>query len=139
MLITRKELDYYRNHDSEIEMYMEKLKKWQLILLRAENSYGAAMRSVSEGADVIKEIKNILNDTAVYLNRIGELDKKIEVLLSNIQDSKIRAVMFRYYVLGESWDDITAIMDLSKRTVLRLHGYGLDVIKRMQEAGDTSE
>ena len=39
MLITRKELDYYRNHDSEIEMYMEKLKKWQLILLRAENSY----------------------------------------------------------------------------------------------------
>ena len=34
MLITRKELDYYRNNDKEIEMHMEKLKRWQLILLR---------------------------------------------------------------------------------------------------------
>ena len=50
MLITRKELDYNRNNDKEIEMHVEKLKRWQLILLRVENSYGIALRSVPEGA-----------------------------------------------------------------------------------------
>lgn len=108
MLITRKELDYYRNNDKEIEMHMEKLKRWQLILLRVENSYGIALRSVPEGTDVINEIKAILNATSAYLDRIGDLDKKIEVLLSSIQDSKIRTVMYHYYVLGETWDDIAA-------------------------------
>lgn len=68
MLITRKELDYYRNNDKEIEMHMEKLKRWQLILLRVENSYGIALRSVPEGADVINEIKAILNATSAYLD-----------------------------------------------------------------------
>lgn len=133
MLITRKELDYYRNNDKEIEMHMEKLKRWQLILLRVENSYGIALRSVPEGTDVINEIKAILNATSAYLDRIGNLDKKIEVLLSSIQDSKIRTVMYHYYVLGETWDDIAAILNISKRTVLRLHGYGLEIIKHMQE------
>lgn len=133
MLITRKELDYYRNNYKEIEMHMEKLKRWQLILLRVENSYGIALRSVPEGADVINEIKAILNATSAYLDRIGDLDKKIEVLLSSIQDSKIRTVMYHYYVLGETWDDIAAILNISKRTVLRLHGYGLEIIKHMQE------
>lgn len=133
MLITRKELDYYRNNDKEIEMHMEKLKRWQLILLRVENSYGIALRSVPEDADVINEIKAILNATSAYLDRIGDLDKKIEVLLSSIQDSKIRTVMYHYYVLGETWDDIAAILNISKRTVLRLHGYGLEIIKHMQE------
>ena len=133
MLITRKELDYYRNNDKEIEMHMEKLKRWQLILLRVENSYGIALRSVPEGADVINEIKAILNATSAYLDRIGDLDKKIEVLLSSIQDSKIRTVMYHYYVLGETWDDIAAILNISKRTVLRLHGYGLEIVKHMQE------
>lgn len=133
MLITRKELDYYRNNDKEIEMHMEKLKRWQLILLRVENSYGIALRSVPEGTDVINEIKAILNATSAYLDRIGDLDKKIEVLLSSIQDSKIRTVMYHYYVLGETWDDIAAILNISKRTVLRLHGYGLEIIKHMQE------
>jgi len=133
VLITRKELDYYRNNDKEIEMHMEKLKRWQLILLRVENSYGIALRSVPEGADVINEIKAILNATSAYLDRIGDLDKKIEVLLSSIQDSKIRTVMYHYYVLGETWDDIAAILNISKRTVLRLHGYGLEIIKHMQE------
>ncbi len=112
MLITRKELDYYRNNDKEIEMHMEKLKRWQLILLRVENSYGIALRSVPEGADVINEIKAILNATSAYLDRIGDLDKKIEVLLSSIQDSKIRTVMYHYYVLGETWDDIAAILNM---------------------------
>lgn len=133
MLITRKELDYYRNNDKEIEMHMEKLKRWQLILLRVENSYGIALRSVPEGTDVINEIKAILNATSAYLDRIGDLDKKIEVLLSSIQDSKIRTVMYHYYVLGETWDDIAAILNISKRTVLRLHGYGREIIKHMQE------
>ncbi len=133
MLITRKELDYYRNNDKEIEMHMEKLKRWQLILLRVENSYGIALRSVPEGTDVINEIKAILNATSAYLDRIGDLDKKIEVLLSSIQDSKIRTIMYHYYVLGETWDDIAAILNISKRTVLRLHGYGLEIIKHMQE------
>ena len=133
MLITRKELDYYRNNDKEIEMHMEKLKRWQLILLRVENSYGIALRSVPEGTDVINEIKAILNATSAYLDRIGDLDKKIEVLLSSIQDSKIRTVMYHYYVLGETWDDIAAILNISKRTVLRLHGYGLEIIKHIQE------
>lgn len=123
----------YRNNDKEIEMHMEKLKRWQLILLRVENSYGIALRSVPEGADVINEIKAILNATSAYLDRIGDLDKKIEVLLSSIQDSKIRTVMYHYYVLGETWDDIAAILNISKRTVLRLHGYGLEIIKHMQE------
>lgn len=133
MLITRKELDYYRNNDKEIEMHMEKLKRWQLILLRVENSYGIALRSVPEVTDVINEIKAILNATSAYLDRIGDLDKKIEVLLSSIQDSKIRTIMYHYYVLGETWDDIAAILNISKRTVLRLHGYGLEIIKHMQE------
>ena len=78
MLITRKELDYYRNNDKEIEMHMEKLKRWQLILLRVENSYGIALRSVPEGTDVINEIKAILNATSAYLDRIGDLDKKLK-------------------------------------------------------------
>lgn len=133
MVITRKELDYYRNKDKEIEMRMEKLKKWQLILLRVENSYGVALRSVPEGADVINEIKSIVNSAADSLERIGELDKKIEELLSSIQDSKIRTVLFHYYILGEDWEDIAAILNISKRTVLRLHGYGLETIKHMQE------
>lgn len=74
-----------------------------------------------------------MNATSAYLDRIGDLDKKIEVLLSSIQDSKIRTVMYHYYVLGETWDDIAAILNISKRTVLRLHGYGLEIIKHMQE------
>ena len=133
MLITRTELDCYRNKDIEIEMYMEKLKKWQLILYRAETSYGTAMRAVPEGAEVLSAIRSIINDTVCYLNKISALDKAIEALLSDIHDSKIRAVMYRYYVLGESWEDVIAILGLSKRTAARLHGYGLEIIRKMQE------
>ena len=52
-------------------------------------------------------------------------------LISKVEDGNIRCVLYRYYILTHSWEQIAVDMGYALRHVYRLHGEGLQNLEKM--------
>ncbi len=56
---------------------------------------------------------------------------KARFLISKVEDENIRCVLYRYYILAHSWEQIAVDMGYALRHVYRLHGEGLQILEKM--------
>lgn len=56
---------------------------------------------------------------------------KAKFLISKVEDENIRCVLYRYYILTHSWEQIAVDMGYALRHVYRLHGEGLQILEKM--------
>lgn len=139
-MITKQDLEDYRFREISLEQQFAKLKMWKNKLTRLNITYGSGRMSeklgyVSDCLQLHEIVKKIEDDIERQYQKYEEVDS----LISRIPDPKIKAVMNQYYVLcAADWEEVAAILGLPKRTVYRLHGYGLETIRHMQEQAEVS-
>lgn len=132
-MITKQDLEDYRYHEIELEQQMQKMQMWQNKLTRLQTSYNIVCK-LGEYQRISQQLEDIVKETLTYVDITSQKYLEIDNLIRNIPEPRIRSVMNQYYILcAADWDEVAAILGLSKRTVHRLHGYGLEIIKHMQE------
>lgn len=130
-MITKQDLEDYRFREIELEQQFAKLKMWQNRLTRLNTTYGSGQLGYSSNHSNLREIVDEIKE---HIEELSQKYKEIDSLINRIADPKIKAVMIQYYVLcAADWEEVAAILGLPKRTVYRLHGYGLEMLKHMQE------
>lgn len=130
-MITKQDLEDYRFREIELEQQFAKLKMWQNRLTRLNTTYGLGQLGYSSNHSNFREI---VDEIKAHIEELSQKYKEIDILINRIADPKIKAVMIQYYVLcAADWEEVAAVVGISIRTVHRLHGYGLEVIRRMQE------
>lgn len=139
-MVTKQDFEDYRFREVELEQQFAKLKMWQNKLTRLQTSYGSVRASELPGYhDVSRQLREIMENTLSDIERLSQKYEEVDNLISRIPDPKIKAVMNQYYALcAADWDEVAAILGLPKRTVYRLHGYGLETIRHMQEQAEVS-
>lgn len=134
-MITRQDLEDYRFRETLLEQQFSKLKMWQNKLTRLQTAYGSASRSaIREDPNSTDQIRQIVDSINMDIDQLSRKYKEVDALIGQIPEPKIRAVMTQYYVLCASdWYEVAAVVGISVRTAHRLHGYGLEIIRHMQE------
>ncbi len=130
-MITKQDLEDYRFREIALEQQFAKLKMWQNRLTRLNTTYG--LSQLGYHSDYTR-LQAIVDEIEAHIEELSRKYSEVEILINRIPDPKIKAVMNQYYVLcAADWEEVAAILGLPKRTVYRLHGYGLEIIRHMQE------
>lgn len=130
-MITRRDLEAYRYRETELEQQFSKLKMWQNRLTRLHTAYGSG-RTASQQESV--NLQRLVTEIESRIEELSDKYREVDSLIERIPDPKIKAVMTQYYVLcANDWEEVAAVMGISVRTVHRLHSYGLEVIRHIQE------
>jgi len=130
-MITRRDLEAYRYRETELEQQFSKLKMWQNRLTRLHTAYGSR-RTASQQESL--NLQRLVTEIESRIEELSDKYREVDNLIEQIPDPKIKAVMTQYYVLcANDWEEVAAVMGISVRTVHRLHGYGLEVIRHIQE------
>lgn len=135
MMITKQDLEDYRFREIALEQQFAKLKMWKNKQTRLHITYGSGHMAEKRGyvSDSL-QLHGIVKRIEADIEHQYQKYKEVDSLISRIPDPKIKAVMNQYYVLcATDWEEVAAILGLPKRTVYRLHGYGLEIICHMQE------
>ncbi len=133
-MITKQDLEDYRFREIVLEQQFAKLKMWQNKLTRLQTAYGSVRASELPGYHTVSlQLREIMENTLSDIERLSQKYQEVDCLINQISDPKIKAVMYQYYVLcAADWDEVAAILGLPKRTVYRLHGYGLEIVRKLQ-------
>lgn len=131
MMITKQDIEDYRFREIALEQQFAKLKMWQNRLTRLNTTYG--LSQLGYHSDYTR-LQAIVDEIEAHIEELSRKYSEVDILINRIPDPKIKAVMNQYYVLcATDWEEVAAILGLPKRTVYRLHGYGLEIIRHMQE------
>lgn len=134
-MITKQDLENYRFREIALEQQFAKLKMWTNKLTRLHITYGSGRVAEKLGyvSDCI-QLHEIVKGIEADIERQYQKYQEVDSLINRIPDPKIKAVMNQYYVLcAEDWDEVAAVIGISVRTAHRLHGYGLELLRHMQE------
>ena len=130
-MITKQDLEDYRFREIALEQQFAKLKMWQNRLTRLNITYGSSQLGYRSDRT---RLRDIVDEIEAHIEELSQKYGEVDNLINRIPDPKIKAVMNQYYVLcATDWEEVAAILGLPKRTVYRLHGYGLEIIRHMQE------
>ena len=130
-MITKQDLEDYRFREIALEQQFAKLKMWQNRLTRLNTTYGSSQLGYRSDRT---RLRDIVDEIEAHIEELSRKYSEVDILINRIPDPKIKAVMNQYYVLfATDWEEVAAILGLPKRTVYRLHGYGLEIIRHMQE------
>ncbi len=130
-MITRRDLEAYRYRETELEQQFSKLKMWQNRLTRLHTAYGLGSTASQQER---LNFQRLVTEIESRIEEMSDRYREVDELIEQIPDPKIKAVMTQYYVLcAEDWEEVAAVIGVSVRTVHRLHGYGLEVIRHIQE------
>lgn len=131
MMITKQDLEDYRFREIALEQQFAKLKMWQNRLTRLNTTYG--LSQLGYPSDYTR-LQAIVDEIEAHIEELSRKYSEVDILINRIPDPKIKAVMNQYYVLcAADWEEVAAILGVPKRTVYRLHGYGLEILRHMQE------
>jgi hypothetical protein len=75
---------------------------------------------VSQEQELMKKYKELYKDKQIAREKIMLLD-----------DKRYQIILYQYYLLNKSLDDIADTMHYTTRHVQRLHGYALEEIKKV--------
>ena len=92
----------------------------------------------SSRADKIERLTAEIVDLENEINEIVEkylvVYKQVEKALDEIEDVKIREMMTRKYLLGESWAKISSEIGVTRQT---LYNWNREILHRFNESFDT--
>lgn len=130
-MITKQDLEDYRFREIALEQQFAKLKMWQNRLTRLNTTYGSSQLGYRSDCT---RLRDIVDEIEAHIEELSQKYGEVDNLINRIPDPKIKAVMNQYYVLcAADWDEVAAVIGISVRTAHRLHGYGLELLRHMQE------
>lgn len=106
---------------AEIELHLHELKA-EAIKLKDHEGHSVALDAA------VARYVDACNASSAELSRLSELRGEISCTVDSVQDAKLRAVLYRRYIAGQTWEQAAVEMHLHYRWVLRLHGRALQIV-----------
>jgi len=137
-MITKKELEQYRQYSADYDQYIEKLRLCKSRLQRLETSAGfqnSRDPNLRNNYNETKaELQKIIANINEVIRNLSDMDVRIENALNMIPKLKVRQVLRQYYILAaDDMEDIAATLGISRRSAYRLHNEGLQMIEALQK------
>lgn len=122
----------YRTLDRNIDRLEKEKSKWRARAESVSPVYSDTPRAHG-GSDKIQEaVERIIELEQEINQRIDELvtlRRQIEGLLASLKDEKLRELMQRYYIDGNTWEQVAEKMEYSdSRWPKRMHKKALAVL-----------
>lgn len=132
-MTVKEQLIQVRNQGCMVRAYEDELRE---IRRRAYNISSPKMsdKVQSNHQSSLEDIVEKLDAQARKVNEAWDtlisMRDEAEALINLEEDMQRRCVLWRYYILGESWEQVAAEMNFSLRQIQRMHGWALLDVER---------
>ena len=116
--------DYINAKTKELSQLRSKIRT-----LSAVRYDGINVKSSNRHAvDSLIKLENNINKD---IDRLVYMKAEISKMIDQLNDNRYKAVLTRYYLNNEKFDDIARDMKYSFRQITRLHGYALEEFRKV--------
>ncbi|MGN0577936.1 MAG: DUF1492 domain-containing protein [Ruminiclostridium sp.] len=130
--MTAKEyLSQYAALDAEINCKLEQLAKLRALStsIPAPSGGGSSGSPSDRTGNITAKIVDMENEFNAKIDRLVDLQKKIETTIEAVEDSRYRTILTERYINRKKWEDIADILHIDLRWLYVLHGRALNEIK----------
>lgn len=78
--------------------------------------------------DLITRIVDLEAELKEELPRVIDLRKEMETIIKQIDDDRLRLLLYYRYIDGLTWEEIAENLEVTSRSVFRLHARALDAL-----------
>lgn len=111
---------------AEIEQHLNELKA-EAYQLKDHEGHSVAMDTA------VTRYVDACNAVASELNRLAAQRGEILGTIDSVRAANLRSVLYRKYILGESWEQVAVALNYSYRQTTRMHGAALIAVKDVLE------
>ena len=124
----------YREAIREAERLENEMRRWRsraekvTAALKMTPSGGPGSRSLEDAVDCIDALAVQLGAAQ---RRAVDLRRGIEAAINQVEDGRLRELLRRRYINGDTWEKVAAAMGYQYRWVLALHARAISEIKTL--------
>lgn len=137
MNITIKDfLERHRTADAEIDSKLEQLAELRSLATKITPSTNYEGRGSGTASDkvgrTVAKIVDLEQEINEAIDRLVDIKAEIEDLINLIDDSVMRTVLERRYILHETWEVIAEKMGYSRRHITRLNIQAIELLEKLK-------
>ncbi|MGN0619854.1 MAG: DUF1492 domain-containing protein [Ruminiclostridium sp.] len=130
----------HKTADAEINSKLEQLSELKSLATKitpSTNIEGRGSGNVSDRVGrTVAKIVDLEQEINEAIDRLVDIKREIEDLINLLDDSVMRTVLERRYLLHENWEVIAEKMGYSCRHITRLHIQALEELQRLKNAAE---
>lgn len=126
-------LEQYQKLNRQIDWNLERLAEYRSFSERVTAGYSATAGSSSEILDRIQlsydKIDALTRQINADIDRFVDLRIQIENILTRLPDPTYRSLLWKRYIVGETWEKIADDLCYCSKQVMRLHLKALQMLE----------
>lgn len=128
-------LQQIRTSEMQINDKLDELKKLQSLATKV-NVVNEGNRVKSSGsqdkmANTVVSIVELENEIQEDVNRLMALKREVKQTIEKVSEPDLMSILYKRYVLYDSWEKIAVSLNISYRHATRLHGKALYEIQKI--------
>lgn len=133
MMNAKKYLYQYRNIDDNINDLLEEVAHWRALSTKTTpperfEDNGTHSDRVGTAAARIADLEKAIN---AEVDRLVDVRNEIIGTISEIENTRYRTLIVRYYILRKSWEQVSESFGVSNRTIYYWHINALKIVERI--------
>ena len=125
-------LQQYRNAEDSINAKLDQIHKLRELATKTTQTLTTDNVQSSGSNDkisaIVSKIVDMENEVDAEIDKLHDVKKHVQDVISAVPDAKQRAVLTRRYINGYTWERIAVDLDISYQWVCELHGRALQKI-----------
>jgi DNA-directed RNA polymerase specialized sigma subunit len=124
-------LQEYRKLDGRINRALAEKRRWEELAVRTSPVYSDMPRGGGNGDRLTEAVQRIIDLEAEIdrdIDRLVDLRRQIEQSIDAVEDTRLRDILRRRYVDGDTLEKMAEDLELSYQWVCVLHGRALEKI-----------
>ena len=120
--------DYINSKTVELSQLRSKIRNISAVKYDGINVKSSNRHDFTDAVDSLIKLENNINKD---IDRLVYMKAEISKMIDQLNDNRYKAVLTRYYLNNEKFDDIARDMKYSFRQITRLHGYALEEFRKV--------
>ncbi len=120
--------DYINAKTKELSQLRSKIRTLSAVRYDGINVKSSNRHDFTDAVDSLIKLENNINKD---IDRLVYMKAEISKMIDQLNDNRYKAVLTRYYLNNEKFDDIARDMKYSFRQITRLHGYALEEFRKV--------
>lgn len=120
--------DYINAKTKELSQLHSKIRTLSAVRYDGISVKSSNRHDFTDAVDSLIKLENNINKD---IDRLVYMKAEISKMIDQLNDNRYKAVLTRYYLNNEKFDDIARDMKYSFRQITRLHGYALEEFRKV--------
>lgn len=120
--------DYINSKTVELSQLRSKIRNISAVKYDGINVKSSNRHDFTDAVNSLIKLENNINKD---IDRLVDMKSEIARMIDQLNDNRYKAVLTRYYLNNEKFDDIAKDMKYSFRQTLRLHSYALEEFRKI--------